>query len=174
VNDENQDESVACYVGLGSNLDQPEIQVKKAIDQLNALPSCHIGKRSSLYLSAPVDDRDQPEFINVVCLVYTTLSARRLLDQLLQIELSHGRMRTADRPKGPRCLDLDLLLYGELQIDEPDLIVPHPRMHQRLFVLLPLSEIAPKLYIPGRGVVYDLINQHDVRDQQVKLLSSDT
>lgn len=171
MNDEDQTESIACYVGLGSNLDQPDLQIKKAIEQLDALPSCHVAKCSSLYLSAPIDDRSQPEFTNAVCLVSTTLSATRLLDKLLQIELNHGRIRAADRPKGPRCLDLDLLLYGELQINEPDLIVPHPRMHKRLFVLLPLSEIAPKLYIPGRGVVYDLINQDEVRDQQIKLLS---
>jgi 2-amino-4-hydroxy-6-hydroxymethyldihydropteridine diphosphokinase len=112
-------------------------------------------------------DQQQPDFINAVCSIHTQLSPRALLDHLLDIERDHRRIRHVDRPDGPRSLDLDLLLYGDSQINQPGLTVPHPRMHQRRFVLQPLSEIAPTLNIPGRGLVYDLLNQEQMKRQRV-------
>src|SRR5204862_8246711 len=110
--------------------------------------------QSSLYRSAPVGFADQPDFINAVCIVDTTLSPSMLLTRLLTIEEVHGRVRSRRR-NAPRTLDLDLLLYGDLELSSPDLTLPHPRMHERAFVLVPLAEIAPALNVPGRGIVAD-------------------
>lgn len=161
------DETVLCYVGLGSNLDEPDRQVLAAMDQLDAGTQFQAVKCSSLYRSAPMGDQRQPDFINAVCCIHTQLSPHAVLAHLFDIERAHQRVRYVDRPDGPRSLDLDLLLYGDSQIDEPGLTVPHPRMHLRRFVLLPLSEIAPELYIPGRGLVYELLNQDQIKRQRV-------
>ncbi len=163
-------ETVLCFVGMGSNLDEPERQVSAAMDQLDAGAHCQVAKCSSLYRSAPMGDQQQPDFINAVCSIHIQLSPRAVLDHLFNIERDHQRIRYVDRPGGPRSLDLDLLLYGDSQIDEPGLTVPHPRMHLRRFVLLPLSEIAPKLYIPGHGLVCELLNQDQIKRQRVSQL----
>jgi len=142
-----------AYVGLGSNLQDPAAQLKSAFAELAALASTRVVVRSSLYRSAPVGYADQPDFINAVAAIETALAPCVLLDALLDIERRHGRVR--EFQNSPRTLDLDLLLYGELQLHEPGLTIPHPRMHERAFVLLPLAEIAPQLVIPGMGIVVD-------------------
>ena len=139
----------AAYIGIGSNLDEPQAQVERAFEELTKLPRTRLSARSSLYRSAPVGYAAQPDFINAVAELDTTLAARELLAELQSIEARHGRSRRF--ANAPRTLDLDLLLYGEARIDEPHLVVPHPRMHERGFVLRPLVEIAPQAVIPGRG-----------------------
>jgi len=114
---------------------------------------------SSLYRSAPVGFVDQPDFVNAVAKVDTALAPRELLEALLDLENRHGRVR--EFPNGPRTLDLDILLYGDVQLREPGLIVPHPRMHERAFAIVPLAEIAPDTVVPGRGRVDDLLRSVD-------------
>jgi len=128
-------------IALGSNLDDPEAQVRRAFDEIGALPATRLLARSSLYRTGPVGYAEQPDFVNACALVETSLAPRALLDELLAIEQRHGRVRTI--PNGPRTLDLDLILYGDRHIDEPGLTVPHPRAHERDFVLKPLLEIWP-------------------------------
>jgi len=143
-----------AHIGLGSNLDDPVRHVTQALEELAHLPRTELLARSSLYLTAPLDKLDQPDFVNAVAVLATDLSPRELLQQLLAIEARHGRART--EANGPRTLDLDLLLMGERVIHEPGLQVPHARMHQRAFVLLPLAEVSPHAVIPGRGSVAEL------------------
>ena len=150
---------VTAYIGLGSNLEHPAAQIKAGFAALAALVGTSVTVQSSLYRSAPVGYADQPDFINAVAAIETTLAPRDLLDQLLEIELGHGRVRNF--PNAPRTLDLDLLLYGDLQLCEPGLTVPHPRMHERAFVLVPLAETAPQCVIPGRGAVSALLSAID-------------
>ncbi|HET7364226.1 MAG TPA: 2-amino-4-hydroxy-6-hydroxymethyldihydropteridine diphosphokinase [Burkholderiales bacterium] len=138
-----------AYIGIGSNLEDPQTQVVHAFDELARLPHTRLSARSSLYRSAPLGYAAQPDFINAVAGVDTALGARELLAELQAIEARHGRQRSFDN--APRTLDLDLLLYGDTRIDESHLVVPHPRMHERAFVLRPLLEIAPHVAIPGRG-----------------------
>lgn len=135
-----------AYVALGSNLHSPAHQILKAFDELDAMPNTEVVKRSSLYRTAPVDYEDQPDFINAVVELKTRLDPEKLLRYLLAIENLHGRERPF--PNAPRPLDLDLLLYDDLRMQTEDLTLPHPRMHTRGFVLLPLAEIAPDLVIP--------------------------
>ena len=143
-----------AYVALGSNLDDPVAQVRGGATALGKLPGTRLVCCSSLYRTAPVGVTDQPDFINAVCEVDTSLPAVECMQSLLDIERAHGRQRNIQG--GPRTLDLDLLLYGELACHEPGLTLPHPRLHERAFVLYPLSEIAPGLSIPGRGQVETL------------------
>ncbi len=138
-----------AYIGIGSNLEDPQAQVEHAFDELARLPRTRLSARSSLYRSAPLGYAAQPEFINAVAEVDTALGAHELLAELQAIEARHGRRRSF--ANAPRTLDLDLLLYGDAHIDEPHLVVPHPRMHERAFVLRPLLEIAPRAAIPGRA-----------------------
>jgi 2-amino-4-hydroxy-6-hydroxymethyldihydropteridine diphosphokinase len=138
-----------AFVGLGANLGEPEAQVRRALAALAELPGTRLLAASSLYRSAPVGVLAQLDFINAVAEVETALSARALLEALLAEERRFGRTR--EFPNAPRTLDLDLLLYGDRVIDEPGLVVPHPRMHERAFVLAPLAEIAPDIAIPGKG-----------------------
>ncbi|HEY2396767.1 MAG TPA: 2-amino-4-hydroxy-6-hydroxymethyldihydropteridine diphosphokinase [Rudaea sp.] len=152
-----------AWVGLGSNLAGPREQVELGLDALAHLPRSQLRQRSHLYRSAPWGVRDQPEFVNAVAAIQTGLAPHELMAALLEIELSFGRERNADR-WGPRILDLDLLLYADRIIDEPGLRVPHPRLHERAFVLSPLAEIAPHLQIPGRGSISDLIARVDVSE----------
>lgn len=142
-----------AFVALGSNLDDPESKVREAIAALAALPQTRLLAASSLYRSAPVGHADQPDFVNAVAQLATILAPQDLLAALLAIEHDFGRERTFRN--APRTLDLDLLLYGELCINEPGLTVPHPRMQQRAFVLAPLLEIAPACVIPGIGPAAD-------------------
>jgi 2-amino-4-hydroxy-6-hydroxymethyldihydropteridine diphosphokinase len=136
-------------VALGSNIEDPEAQVARAFDELAGLPQTRLIARSRLHRTAPVGYADQPDFVNACALVETSLEPRALLDQLLAVEKRHGRVR--DIPNGPRTLDLDIIEYGDRVIDEPGLKVPHPRAHERAFVLLPLLEVWPDAVIPGRG-----------------------
>ncbi len=144
-----------AYVALGSNLDDPVAQLRTGARALGMLPGTRLVRGSSLYRSAPVGLVDQPDFINAVCEVDTSLMVRDLMQALLDIETANGRVR--DVPGGPRTLDLDLLLYGEMVCHEAGLTLPHPRLHERAFVLYPLAEIAPGLGIPGRGQVESLL-----------------
>lgn len=148
---------VRAYIGLGSNLNDPQTQIKTALGQLADLDRCRLLKASSLYLSPPMGPQDQPDYINAVALLRTTLSAESLLDGLQAIERQHARVR--DRHWGPRTLDLDLLLYGQAVINSRRLTVPHPGMAERNFVLYPLAELDPQLVIPGQGTVKALLAQ---------------
>ncbi|TMH67276.1 MAG: 2-amino-4-hydroxy-6-hydroxymethyldihydropteridine diphosphokinase [Betaproteobacteria bacterium] len=136
-----------AYVGIGSNLEEPRAQVSRAFDELARLPRTRLASRSSLYRTAPLGHADQPDFINAVAALDTELEAGELLAQLQAIENRHGRRRSFRN--APRPLDLDLLLFGDARIARPELVVPHPRMHQRAFVLQPLLEISPQARIPG-------------------------
>lgn len=144
-----------AYIGLGSNLQDPVAQVRRALQALDALPDSRLGPVSALYRSPPMGPPDQPDYINAVAALDTTLPPLTLLKHLQAIEAAHKRVR--DRHWGPRTLDLDLLLYGDLELGEQGLTVPHPGMHERAFVLYPLAEIAPHLRIPGRGSLHDLL-----------------
>ena len=146
-----------AVVALGSNIEDPEAQVKRAFDEISALPGTRVLARSSLHRTAPVGYVDQPDFVNACALVDTELAPRALLDELLALEKRHGRVR--DLPNGPRTLDLDIVLYGDRVIDEPGLKVPHPRAHERAFVLVPLVEAWPEATIPGRGPARELLRQ---------------
>ena len=132
-----------AYIGIGSNLDDPRRQVLDALAELDRLPHTRLVKKSSLYRSAPLGHADQPDFINAVAQLETGLPAERLLAELQAVEARHGRKRSF--PNAPRTLDLDVLLYGESALDLPNLKIPHPRMHERAFVLKPLLEISPEL-----------------------------
>lgn len=143
------------FVALGSNLDGPREQVARGMLEIGALPETRLLKRSSLYRTAPVGYLEQPDFINAVAMVATALTPHALLDGLLAIERRHGRVR--EFQNAPRTLDLDILLYGDLMLREHGLTVPHPRMHERAFVLLPLTEIAPNVLIPGKGRAADFL-----------------
>ena len=141
-------EPVRAAIALGSNLDDPQAHVTRAFDELALLPQTRVLARSSLHRTKPVGYANQPDFINAVALVETRLSARALLAALLEIEKRHGRVR--EIPNGPRTLDLDIVVYGDATIDEPGLVVPHPRAHERAFVLDPLREVWPDLAFPSR------------------------
>lgn len=151
---------VTAYIALGSNLEDPAAQVAAALTALDTLPQSQLRARSSLYRTAPVGYADQPDFINAVAAIETSLAPRALLDALLALELARGRARKF--VNAPRTLDLDVLLYGDRQITEPGLSVPHPRMHERAFVLVPLAEIAPDCVVPGRGAVAALLRNIDI------------
>ena len=138
-----------AFVGLGSNLADPVFQVSSALEALAGLPQTRMVRHSSLYRSAPVGYLDQPDFINAVAQIETELKPRALLDMLLALEHECGRTR--DFCNAPRTLDLDVLLYDDLQHHEHGLTIPHPQMHLRAFVLQPLLEIAPDCVIPGVG-----------------------
>jgi 2-amino-4-hydroxy-6-hydroxymethyldihydropteridine diphosphokinase len=141
--------NVIATIGLGANLNDPAAQVEYALAELDRLPGTRLLARSSLYASAPVGYVDQPDFINAAAQIETTLAPRALLAALLDIEHRHGRERSFRN--APRTLDLDLLLYGQAHFHEDGLTLPHPRMTERGFVLLPLLEIAPDAVIPGHG-----------------------
>lgn len=147
-----------AYIGLGSNLDDPIRQVEQALDELSRLPLCRRATRSSLYASKPVGPQDQPDFVNAVAVIETRLSPLALLDQLQALEQRHSRRRL--RHWGPRTLDLDLLLYDDARLDIPRLQVPHPELARRGFVLLPLAEIAPTLYLPDGRAIATLAAEH--------------
>ena len=138
---------VRAYIGLGSNLLSPLRQVKRAIAELAQLPQSRLAAVSWIYRSRPMGPADQPDYINAVAAIDTCLAPLELLDGLQEIENHHGRKRGAVQ-WGPRTLDLDLLLFGDAQIDEPRLIVPHPGMQERSFVLRPLMDLAPSLKLP--------------------------
>jgi 2-amino-4-hydroxy-6-hydroxymethyldihydropteridine diphosphokinase len=146
-----------AYVGLGSNLGDREQTLLAAIGALAAHPALEVVAVSSLIDTEPVGYTAQPRFLNGVAALETGLSARELLELLLEVERRFGRSREDVPPQGPRTLDLDLLVYGTDEIEEPGLRVPHPRLHERGFVLEPLAEVAPGLDVPGRGRVEALL-----------------
>lgn len=148
--------SIIASIGLGANLNDPAAQVEYALAELDRLPQTRVIARSSLYASSPLGYVDQPDFINAVAQVETSLAPRALLAALLDIEQRHGRARSFRN--APRTLDLDLLLYGDARFDEDALTLPHPRMCERGFVLRPLLEIAPDVQIPGRGAAADWLS----------------
>lgn len=148
-----------AFIGLGSNLADPLVQVRQALVELESISGTRITARSSLYRTSPVGYLEQPDFINAVASVQTTLKPQALLAALLVIENRHGRMRSMRN--APRTLDLDLLLYGDEVLDQDGLKLPHPRLHERAFVLAPLAEIAPGAMVPGRGRVEDLLARVD-------------
>lgn len=152
----NNNDFVTAYIGLGSNLDRPAEQLMTARQTLTALPNIKETGFSSLYRNPPMGPQDQPDYVNAVMAITTSLPAIDLLRQLQAVEQSQGRIRTGER-WGARTLDLDLLLYGDRQIEIPDLTVPHIGIAERAFVLYPLYEIAPDLSIPGLGKLTDLI-----------------
>ena len=142
-----------AYIGLGANLGDREETIHAALAELAASPGVKILAVSTLIETEPVGYLDQPRFLNGVALLETTLQARELLALLLAVEARYGRDRAAGPSQGPRTLDLDLLLYGDAEIHEKDLEIPHPRLHERAFVLDPLFEVAPRLEVPGLGTL---------------------
>ncbi|MBO9871851.1 2-amino-4-hydroxy-6-hydroxymethyldihydropteridine diphosphokinase [Xanthomonas protegens] len=146
---------VQACIGLGGNLGDAAATLRAALAALDTLPQTRLLRASQLYRSPAWGREDQPDFINAAALVSTTLPAPELLQALLDLEHRHGRQRLPGERWGPRTLDLDLLLYAEAVIDLPGLQVPHPFLHQRAFVLLPLAEIAADAAIPGHGTVRD-------------------
>ncbi|MFZ3154266.1 2-amino-4-hydroxy-6-hydroxymethyldihydropteridine diphosphokinase [Pseudomonas sp.] len=144
------------YIGLGSNLAAPLEQLRSALAALAALPHTRLSAQSSFYASDPLGPADQPRYVNAVAALDTELSPLALLDALQTIELEQGRTRKAER-WGPRTLDLDILLFGQRQLDEPRLTVPHYHMHARAFVLYPLAEIAPQLRLPDGRALGELL-----------------
>lgn len=144
-----------CYIGIGSNLDGPRQQVLAALACLDSIDCCELVQCSSLYATKPLGFAEQPDFVNAVCELATTLDPHQLLAELLDIEARMGRVRFGI-PNQPRCIDLDLLLYSTQQIETPNLVIPHPRMHERRFVLEPLIEVARYAVIPGKGSALDL------------------
>ena len=149
---------VQAYIGLGSNLAEPAVQVSSGMAALATLKETRVEACSSLYRSAPVGLQEQPDFVNAVCRVSTRLASVTLMRHLLEIEGAHGRRR-AGAKGGPRTLDLDLLLYGDESIRSTELTLPHPRLHERAFVLYPLHELNPDLAIPGQGLLRDLLTR---------------
>ncbi len=162
---------VTAFIALGSNLGDPAQQIRSALRALAALPETRLVRQSSFYRNPPEGGLAQPEFVNAAAQIETRADPRELLDRLLEIERAHGRAR--DFPNAPRTLDLDVVLYGDRVVREPGLTIPHPRMLERAFVLVPLAEIAPDAAVPGRGRVADLAARLDA-SALVKLTEATT
>jgi len=150
--------TVRVYIGMGSNLEDPVAQVLDAVEELEMIPDSILVSRSSLYRGKPMGPADQPDYVNAVVAMDTLLSAMDFLQALVKIEELQGRERDGEK-WGPRIIDLDLLMYGKQKINTPELTVPHPGMHERDFVIVPLSEIAGNIKVPGQGLLTTLINQ---------------
>ena len=146
-----------AYVALGANLGDRERTIRAAVAALDASPGVEVAAVSTLIETEPVGYLDQPRFLNGAAALETSLPAGELLDLLLELERRFGRVREGVAPHGPRTLDLDLLLYGSARIDEPGLEIPHPRLHERRFVLEPLAELDPSLEVPGKGEIQILL-----------------
>jgi 2-amino-4-hydroxy-6-hydroxymethyldihydropteridine diphosphokinase len=149
-------EPTRAYVGLGANLGDRSAMLRAALEQLDAEPGVRLVAVSAIRETQPVGYLDQPQFLNAAAAIDTDLPPRELLDRLLGIERRLGRTREGPR-FGPRTIDLDLLLYGEERVDEPGLAVPHPRLHERLFVLEPLSDLDATLIVPGKGPLSEIL-----------------
>ena len=149
-----------AYVGIGANLEDPVHQVRSALRELAGLPQTTRTRASPLYRTPPMGPPGQPDYVNAVAELSTTLTPHALLDELQRLEHLHQRVR--GERWGPRTLDLDLLLYGDARIDDARLTVPHPGLTARAFVLLPLADLAPDLAIPGAGTVRALCEVVDV------------
>jgi 2-amino-4-hydroxy-6-hydroxymethyldihydropteridine diphosphokinase len=152
-----KESTTTAYIGLGANLGERELTLDDAVRRLDDHPGITVERVSRKRETDPVGYADQPRFVNAVASVRTDRDPRALLETLLEVERELGRVRGEGPRYGPRPIDLDLLLYGETTIEEPGLRVPHPRMHERKFVLEPLAELDPGLVIPGRGRVSDLL-----------------
>jgi len=160
-----------AYVALGANLGNPLLTIRAAITALDAIPASTRLAVSSLYRTAPVGLKHQPDFINAVAALETQLAPQELLDALFAIEAGFGRRRSIRN--APRTLDLDLLLHGDATLQTPTLTLPHPRMHERAFVLAPLAEIAPQAVIPGHGTVAQLCAAcADQRIERIELIAA--
>jgi 2-amino-4-hydroxy-6-hydroxymethyldihydropteridine diphosphokinase len=146
---------VEAFLGIGSNLQMPQQQVNRAFSALRVLPETETARCSPLYLNPPMGSQEQPDYINAVVGLVTRLTPHRLLRKIQAIEQAQGRVRR--ERWGPRTLDIDLLVYGDLVLDTPELLIPHPGIAQRAFVLYPLFDIAPDLIIPGLGKVVELV-----------------
>jgi 2-amino-4-hydroxy-6-hydroxymethyldihydropteridine diphosphokinase len=157
-----------CFIALGANLGDPVATVTAAIVALRGLPQTEFVAASSLYRTAPVGLKHQPDFINAVVELIAVPPAPTLLQTLFEIEGRFGRQRSVRN--APRTLDLDLLLYGNQTSDDPELTLPHPRLHERAFVLAPLAEIAPQLFVQGRGRVEELLQR--CADQKIEKLAA--
>ena len=151
------DKPTRAFVGIGGNVGDVETTIAEAMWALDSMPQTSIRAQSRLYRTPPWGNTEQPTFINGVVELQTRLTARVLLDLLLDIETRFGRNRAEGEKWGPRELDLDLLVYGDEQLDEPGMHGPHPHLHERAFVLVPLAEIAPSLEIAGVGCVSELV-----------------
>jgi 2-amino-4-hydroxy-6-hydroxymethyldihydropteridine diphosphokinase len=147
-----------AYIGLGGNLGDRRSYLERALDLLARDPDVRIAAVSSFHDTEPVGYVEQPRFLNGVAALETELGPRELLERMLAVERALGRERTGPR-YGPRTIDLDLLVYGDVEIDEPDLVVPHPRLAERSFVLEPLAEVAPDLVLPDGRRVVDLVRR---------------
>lgn len=147
-----------AYIGLGSNLADPQAQISSALDKLARLENCQVSQVSSLYFSRPMGPQDQPDYMNAVVAIETSLSAITLLDQLQHIEQNAGRVRKDNR-WGARVLDLDILLFAQQVINTGRLTIPHYGLKEREFVLLPLAEIAPDLILPDGDNIQELADQ---------------
>jgi 2-amino-4-hydroxy-6-hydroxymethyldihydropteridine diphosphokinase len=145
-----------AYIGIGANLGERAQTIRRALEALDAEDGVQVVSVSTLRETEPVGFLDQPPFLNGAAAVDTELPPLELLDRLLAVERRLGRERVGPR-YGPRTIDLDLLLYGDEQVDEPGLTVPHPRLAERRFALEPLAELDPELVVPGRGRVSDLL-----------------
>jgi 2-amino-4-hydroxy-6-hydroxymethyldihydropteridine diphosphokinase len=149
---------VDAYVGIGSNLNDPRSQIRRAVAELARLPESRLSAVSGLYLTTPLGPEGQPQYLNAALRLETRLAPLDLLRALQQLELAHGRVRDGVR-WGPRTLDLDILLFGDQRIDLPGLRVPHPELGHRAFVLVPLSDLVPgRFQIPGQGRLQDLLD----------------
>ena len=159
--------STRAFIGLGSNLAHPRRQIAKALARLDAIRGVRVIGVSASYETAPIGGTLQPDYVNAVALVETTLAPRALLAKMQAIERRQHRRRDAATPRNaPRTLDLDLLLYGARRMRSARLTVPHPRMHERAFVLRPLTDLVPAARIPGRGLARRLL--HGVRVQRIR------
>ncbi|MDP7069936.1 MAG: 2-amino-4-hydroxy-6-hydroxymethyldihydropteridine diphosphokinase [Phycisphaerales bacterium] len=154
--------TTTAYIGMGSNLGARAVALFEALERLDACAGVEIARTSTLLESTAVDVEDQPDFVNAVAVVRTSLEPVRLLEAMLSVEAEMGRDRSGDVvPRGPRVIDLDLLLYGDRCEDLPGLTLPHPRMHQRAFVLVPLVELCPDLVHPVlRCTMTELLQRH--------------
>lgn len=162
-----REEAVRCTIALGANLGDAGAMLIRAFESLARLPQSRLLARSSLYRTAPIDAPGQPDYLNAVAQISTTLEPLALLRELQAIEQANGRERLYRN--APRTLDLDLLLYGEVCLETPELTLPHPRLTERAFVLVPLAELDPDLIIPGHARVAALLAA--VADQRIERLA---
>jgi 2-amino-4-hydroxy-6-hydroxymethyldihydropteridine diphosphokinase len=146
---------IPTYIGLGSNLDDPIAQIRGAFQALERVDGLKVIERSNLYRSKPLGPQDQPDYVNAAVGALTTLEPKALLHSLKVLETELGRSQPVER-WGPRRIDFDILLYGSLRQDDPELTLPHPGLTQRGWVLYPLAEIAPALFVPGHATVREL------------------
>jgi len=150
-------EPVLAYIGFGSNLGDRQNHLEAALEALGRLPKSELLERSPIYHSAPMGPRDQPDYLNAVAVLHTSLTPLALLEGLQAVEAARGRERGPVR-WGPRVLDLDLLLYGDRRIDSARLTVPHPGLTERNFVLIPLFDVAPDLVLPDKRRLADVVS----------------